>query len=174
MQILAGQYKGRRIVTLPRLSYRPTQSRIRKSLFDIVGGLDGKAVLDLYAGSGILGFEAASRGAEEITFVENNPDMVRLLYKNRNLFKNTNFSIKKLDAVTFLHSCGTYDLILADPPYENFAQNNKIDGKSLVDLCLTKVKLHGQFILEMPSKIDLTGTREKIYGDTKLVFWNRT
>jgi len=174
MQILAGQYKGRRIVTLPRLSYRPTQSRIRKSLFDIVGGLEGKIVLDLYAGSGILGFEAASRGAEEITFVENNPDMVRLLYKNQNLFKNTNFFIKKIDAVTFLNSCGTYDLILADPPYENFSPGYKIDGKSLVDLCLTKVKLHGQFILEMPSKIDLTGTREKKYGDTKLVFWNQT
>ena len=69
MRILAGRYKGRSIKTISSSSYRPTQSRIRKSLFDILGPLDGISFLDLYAGSGIIGFEAASRGAIDVTFV---------------------------------------------------------------------------------------------------------
>ena len=70
MRILAGRFKGRSIKTVSSTSYRPTQSRIRKSLFDILGPLDGFSFLDLYAGSGIIGFEAASRGAIDVTFIE--------------------------------------------------------------------------------------------------------
>jgi len=82
MRILAGRYKGRSIKTISSSSYRPTQSRIRKSLFDILGPLDGISFLDLYAGSGIIGFEAASRGAIDVTFVENNYITIKLLHKN--------------------------------------------------------------------------------------------
>ena len=70
MQIQAGQYKGRRIKTVANAPYRPSTSVVRKSLFEILGDLSGKHVLDLFAGSGILGFEAASRGAESVTLVE--------------------------------------------------------------------------------------------------------
>ena len=65
MNILAGRFKGHNIRTVAKASYRPTASRIRKSIFDILGNLNGCSVLDLFAGSGILGFEAASRGAAE-------------------------------------------------------------------------------------------------------------
>ena len=70
MQIHAGQYKGRRIKTVKNLPYRPTTSIVRKSLFDILNNISGKTVLDLYAGSGVIGFEAASRGAKQVTFVD--------------------------------------------------------------------------------------------------------
>ena len=91
MQLIAGQYKGRRILTSSELPYRPTQTRIRKSLFDILGNLSEKTVLDLYAGSGILGFEAASRGAAEITFVEKNRKMTKILNRNSSFFTDTIF-----------------------------------------------------------------------------------
>ena len=61
MQIHAGQYKGRRVKTVKNSPYRPTTSLVRKSLFDILGDISGKHVLDLFAGSGIIGFEAGSR-----------------------------------------------------------------------------------------------------------------
>ena len=69
MNILAGRFKGQKIRTIAKASYRPTTSRVRKSIFDMLGDLDEYSVLDLFAGSGILGFEAASRGATAITFV---------------------------------------------------------------------------------------------------------
>ena len=78
MQIHAGLYKGRRVKTVKNAPYRPTTSSVRKSLFDIIGNLQGKKILDLFAGSGIVGFEAASRGANLITFVESS--MRCLLY----------------------------------------------------------------------------------------------
>ena len=72
MKILSGQYKGLEIKTDKSLSYRPTSSRVRKSIFDILGSLQKLSVLDIFAGSGILGFEAASRGATKVSFVDNN------------------------------------------------------------------------------------------------------
>ena len=72
MKILSGTYKGIRIETTKSASYRPTKSRVRKSIFDILSPFHYSNILDLYSGSGILGFESASRGAASVTFVENN------------------------------------------------------------------------------------------------------
>ena len=83
MKILGGRYKGLTIDISKNISYRPTQTRIRKSIFDILTPFTYSNVLDLYSGSGILGFEAVSRGAESITFVENNSASIKML--NRNL-----------------------------------------------------------------------------------------
>ena len=66
-----------------------------------------------------------------------------------------------------------YDIIIADPPYKLTEARNGNTGKSLIDLCFNRLKLHGTFILEMSSKSDIKGDREKYYGDTKLVFWNK-
>ena len=93
MNIIAGRYKGLQIKTSKNLLYRPTSSRVRKSIFDILGNLNSLSVLDIFAGSGILGFEAASRGASEITFVDNNRKLIELIKTNSNKFDkefNTN------------------------------------------------------------------------------------
>ena len=95
MQIHAGLYKGRRVKTVKNAPYRPTTSSVRKSLFDIIGNLQGKKILDLFAGSGIVGFEAASRGANLITFVESSMRVNSLLKINGSLFKQTNFEYVK-------------------------------------------------------------------------------
>ena len=71
MKILSGDYKGLSIITKKRTNYRPTQSRIRKSIFDILKPFSYLNVLDLFSGTGIIGFEAASRGAESVTFIDN-------------------------------------------------------------------------------------------------------
>ena len=70
MKILAGQFKNHAIHSSKKFEYRPTTSIARKSIFDTLKSLEGKHFLDLYAGSGIVGFEAASRGAESVTFIE--------------------------------------------------------------------------------------------------------
>ena len=78
MKILGGTYKGIRIETKKDASYRPTKSRTRKSLFDMISPFNFSNVLDLYSGSGILGFECISRGANSLTFIENNTQNVKL------------------------------------------------------------------------------------------------
>ena len=95
MKILGGQYKGLNIDTSKITSYRPTQARVRKSIFDILTPFTYSNVLDLYSGSGILGFESASRGAESITFVEIDHKAINLLIKNKNKFSNHIFHIVK-------------------------------------------------------------------------------
>ena len=70
MKILSGIYRGIKIDTTNDVSYRPTKSRVRKSIFDVISPFDFSSVLDLFSGTGILGFESISRGASAITFVE--------------------------------------------------------------------------------------------------------
>ena len=82
MRILAGRFKGQRIITKKNLSYRPTKSIVRKSIFDLLNPFDFSVVLDLFSGSGILGFESASRGADNVVFVEKNSKTMGLIRKN--------------------------------------------------------------------------------------------
>ena len=122
MRIIAGSHKGRRIAAPPGLDTRPTGDRVREAVFNLVGPLDGARVLDLYAGSGAMGLEALSRGAEHATFVERDRVAAATIAKNAE-------TLGLADAVTLRRedvrrvlaadaSAGTlYDLVLVDPPY---------------------------------------------------------
>ena len=79
--VIAGKYKGRKLSFIKNVSVRPTQAKVKKSIFDILGNLDGKAVLDLYCGVGGFGIEALSRGAKELSLVEKNPKVFKILLK---------------------------------------------------------------------------------------------
>ena len=114
MKILSGTYKGIRIETSKSASYRPTKSRVRKSIFDILSPFYYSDILDLYSGSGILGFESASRGAASVTFVENNFKNIKLLKHNKIKFNNTDFSVIKNNVEIFLkRSEKKFDLIFS-------------------------------------------------------------
>ena len=166
MQIHAGLYKGRRVKTVKNAPYRPTTSLVRKSLFDIIGNLQDKNILDLFAGSGIVGFEAASRGAKSITFVESSMRVNSLLKINGSLFKQTNFEYVKQDATKFIINCEKYDIIFADPPYE-FDSNEKFIRDAIEHL-----NKDGILILESSIKdYSISPDRIKEYGDTQLTFW---
>ena len=166
MQIQAGLYKGRRVKTVKNAPYRPTTSLVRKSLFDILGTLQGKHVLDLFAGSGIVGFEAASRGASSITFVESSMRVNYLLKINGSLFKQTDFKYIKQDAIKFIADCDQYDIIFADPPYD-YDSNEKF-----ITDAINHLNQDGILILESSIKdYSISPFRIKEYGDTQLTFW---
>ena len=76
------KYKGRKLSHINNASVRPTQAKVKKSIFDILGCLDNKKVLDLYSGVGSFGIESLSRGAIHLTSVENNPSVFKILLKN--------------------------------------------------------------------------------------------
>jgi len=169
VKILSGTYKGIRIETTKNASYRPTKSRVRKSIFDILSPFHYANILDLYSGSGILGFESASRGATSVTFVEKNFKNIKLLTHNKVKFNDTDFSVIKNNVETFLKkSEKKFDLIFADPPY------GKVDYEWLFNSCKEKISKSGKLVVELNNNnFTYNNCVEKIYGETKVLFYNK-
>lgn len=124
MRIIAGELKGREVPIPGTDLVRPTADRTKAAIFSILESrihLQGRTVLDLYAGSGNLGFEALSRGCANCLFVDSNPEHIRCIEKTAGTFgllPRTRFRCAEAD--TFLGSCASsFDLIFADPPYED-------------------------------------------------------
>ncbi|MFZ0389028.1 MAG: 16S rRNA (guanine(966)-N(2))-methyltransferase RsmD [Calditrichia bacterium] len=120
MRVIAGKYKGQRLYSANNQSIRPTTNRIKEYIFNILNDfvLDSR-VLDLFGGSGNLGIEALSRGAESVTFVENSSQSIRVLKKNiYRLHIREPVHVVKKNVLTFLRqNKEPFDLIFADPPF---------------------------------------------------------
>ena len=167
MKILAGRFGGRKIKTSKNLPYRPTKSLVRKSLFDHLTPFECNSVLDLFSGSGIFGFEAGSRGADSVVFVEKDQSVLRYLKKNSDLLVGPQYSFHGLDAFRYLtKKKETFDLIFADPPY------SKYDITGLVEPALEHLNKKGKFILECDKKqVPFLEAVVKDYGQTRILYW---
>jgi len=123
MRIIAGKFKGRTITSPNSKFIRPMTDRVRVTLFDILSNkidFDGIKVLDLYSGSGSIGLEALSRGAESVDFVEKNSVIYKTLMKNiESLHVEDQCKIFKMETLKFsrMEAHKKYDLIFADPPF---------------------------------------------------------
>ncbi len=176
MRITAGRAKGRQLKAVGK-SIRPTSSKVREALFNIIGpDITGASFLDLYAGTGAVGFEALSRGAERCVFVDINPLRISLIKK---LAQEYGFrdSVKtyRMKAFSYLKKAATmdirFDYIFIDPPYQS-------EEIMLVVPCVAKhrlIKDKGMVIVEHFSKrrlddeVDsLIKIKEYNYGDTTL------
>lgn len=120
MRIIGGEYRRRWIEFPEADGLRPTPNRVRETLFNWLGQtLYGRTCLDLFAGSGALGFEAASRGAERVVMVEKNPVVFRALQGNIKKLGCANVFIQAQDGLEFaLHDAKRYDVIFLDPPFQ--------------------------------------------------------
>ena len=121
MRVITGTARGRRLKELEGSDTRPTTDKVKESLFNILQfELEGRRVLDLFAGTGQLGIEALSRGAAHCTFVERRSDAVRLVRENLKVTDLTEQArVVQGDALEFLAGCREkFDIILLDPPYE--------------------------------------------------------
>jgi 16S rRNA (guanine966-N2)-methyltransferase len=119
IRITGGDWRSRLIEVADAPGLRPTPDRVRETLFNWLGhDLDGWHCLDLFAGSGILGFEAASRGAAEVTLIEQQRRAFLQLQRNAQHFACPRVKLVCGDAIKFARSASpTYDLIFLDPPY---------------------------------------------------------
>ena len=120
VRIIGGQWRSR-IVRFPDAqSLRPTPDRLRETLFNWLGqDLTGKTCLDLFAGSGALGFEAASRGARQVVMVEQNAVVYRALRETQTMLAAGQVEIVRADAFGFLKTdVRRYDVIFLDPPFQ--------------------------------------------------------
>ena len=122
MRIIAGQYKGKQIFVGNDLSIRPVTTKIKESIFNILGEfIIDKNVLDLFSGSGGFGLEALSRGARYVTFVEKAHASIQILKKNINSLNipKENYQIIRSDVMTYCSKNQTdTELILSDPPFQ--------------------------------------------------------
>lgn len=132
MRVITGSARGRRLETLPGDDVtRPTTESVKEALFSMIQfEIEGKRVLDLFAGCGQLGIEALSRGAKTCTFVENNRQAYKIVEQN---VKNCGFeecsNIVFSDALSFLRRSNKFDIVILDPPY----------GKNLITRALPLV-----------------------------------
>lgn len=120
MRIVAGKWRGRSISAPPGRNVRPTLDRVREAWMSILQKeIPGARVLDLYAGSGALGLEALSRGADSADFIENDQRTLLRLKSNIELLGADNATVRRSDALRYAESLesGAYDIAFADPPY---------------------------------------------------------
>jgi len=119
IRITGGEWRSRLIRVTASPGLRPTPDRVRETLFNWLGqDLTGWHCLDLFAGSGILGFECASRGAASVDLVEHDQGAFARLKQNAALFDDSRLRLHKADALEFAAKSGlTFDLVLLDPPY---------------------------------------------------------
>ncbi|BBF87935.1 ribosomal RNA small subunit methyltransferase D [Aquitalea magnusonii] len=121
VRIIGGQYR-RRLLPFPDAEgLRPTPDRVRETVFNWLGQeLYGKRCLDLFAGSGALGFEAASREASRVVMVEKSRKVVESLKANRQLLSAMHIDVVAMDALHYVKSCREqFDVIFLDPPYDS-------------------------------------------------------
>ena len=120
VRIIGGAWRSRVIRFAAHAAVRPTPDRVRETLFNWLGpDLSGTVCLDLYAGSGALGFEAASRGARRVVMVERDPAVFRTLESTRAVLGASAVELVRADAIEFVNrDGGRYDIVFLDPPFE--------------------------------------------------------
>ena len=178
MRIVAGSKKGHRIAAPKGVVTRPTGDRVREAAFSLIGPVEGASVLDLYAGSGAMGLEALSRGAASCLFVERDREAVRVIQSNLEKLKLTGAVVANRDASKRLSATRTgrgrrYDLVLADPPYEEWTAH----GTMLSDLLPGVLADDALVVVETSERVepalplDLVTSRR--YGSARITVFSR-
>ncbi len=179
MRVIAGQAKGHKIRGTSRKATRAITDRIKESVFGILGDLSGQRVLDLFAGTGSLGIEALSHGAEEAFFIDKNRGCVKLIKKNLSSLCMSG-TVYPLAAGTGLKRLGErgerFDLVFVDPPFGTDLAEETL--KQLDELNIVRsggivfTRHHAKTILpEAMGKLLLK--RRKKYGESIVSFYGR-
>jgi 16S rRNA (guanine(966)-N(2))-methyltransferase RsmD len=122
VRIIGGSFKRSRLPVPDKPGLRPTPQRVRETLFNWLGqDLSGLACLDAFAGSGALGFEAASRGAASVVMLERDADLVASLRATQQRLKADAVRVERADSLTWMRAgpTGQFDLVLLDPPFDD-------------------------------------------------------
>jgi len=167
LRIIAGEFKGRRLKTPATDKVRPTADRVREAWFSILQqSIPEARVLDLFAGSGALGFEALSRGAVAVDFVEKHQASLAVIRQNATTLNvESRVTIHRSDAMRFAERLqpNTYDVAFADPPYATD------DAERLVAL-FRATPFSRVFSIEHDAGRSIGGDDTRRYGDTAITF----
>ena len=176
MRVITGTARGRKLKEPSGLDIRPTTDQVKEAIFNICQfDIEGRRVLDLFGGTGQLGIEAKSRGAAAVDIVDASPDSVRLIRENVKL-TGLEVRVTRTDALSFLASCGHYDLIFLDPPYASGLAEQALERIKAFDI----LSNGGIILCESDAKTTLPelGTpyrkqKEYRYGKVKLTLYTK-
>jgi 16S rRNA (guanine966-N2)-methyltransferase len=181
MRVIAGTFKSRKLRTLRGMSLRPTSDRLRETLFDILADtVKGSVFIDLFAGTGAVGIEAISRGAERVLFIENHAPAVQLIRENlKSLGIAAEAEVLPVDALRGLEKLAAQresaDFIFLDPPYAEARDYHRvlefIGAAELLSATGIVIVEHTKK-LELPTFAEaLERTRVVVQGDSALSFY---
>jgi len=176
MRVITGTARGRKLKTPENREIRPTADNVKEALFNMLQfDLEGRRVLDLFAGTGQLGIEALSRGAAEAVFVDQDREAVRIVKEN---LKACGFeaSVRRQDALSYLKEKEKFDVIFVDPPYDSGLYEPVLETIKSVD----KLSEGGIIVCEARRERllpDMTAPyrkrKETRYGSVKLAIYFR-
>jgi len=119
MRVITGSARGRKLKTPENYDIRPTTDNVKESMFNILQfDIEGRTVLDMFAGSGQLGIECLSRGAKEAVFLDKDRRSVNLIKENIKSCDLSGARVLQADSIAYLDTAGKFDLIFMDPPYD--------------------------------------------------------
>jgi len=183
MKLTGGRSRGRVLVSLTGMDIRPTSSKVREAIFNILGqDMSGQMVLDVFAGTGILGIEAISRGAAGAVFIDKSNRSIDLIKKNLALcgFEALSRVLKRdvMERATFELLMGNrkFDLVFIDPPYGMGIIPPVLEKLAGCDILAPDATVVAESSKDdpMPGRMGgLVHSGAKIYGDTKIDFYKR-
>lgn len=160
MRVITGKARGRRLTEPKNMDIRPTTDKVKESVFSIIQfDIEGRRVLDLFAGTGQLGIESLSRGASSATFVDESNEAIGIVRDNLERC-GLSGEVVRGDACEFLTRCGKYDLIFLDPPYKSGIMPAVLQNIIKFDI----LSDGGIIICETDSETDISPLREPYYA----------
>lgn len=179
MRVITGSARGRKLKGLEGMDTRPTTDKVKESIFNIVQfDVEGRNVLDLFAGTGQMGLEALSRGAARCTFVDLRKDAAALCRENVSLCGfDAVAEVRQGDYLAYLSACREkFDLVFLDPPYAGGLLEKALEAIAKIDIMST----NGIIICESPIEHDLGNLpapyekgKEYRYGKIKITLYSR-
>ncbi|MFI3266990.1 MAG: RsmD family RNA methyltransferase [Rikenellaceae bacterium] len=177
MRIVSGTHRGRLIVPPSNLKARPTTDFAKENIFNVISNFydyEGLTVLDLFAGTGSISYEFASRGAAEITSVEINPNHVNFISSTAHKLGFDNINVVNANCFLYVKSCDRkFDVIFADPPYD-------IEGSEELPRLIVERGLlsdRGTLIMEHSSNLDFADyplfTQKRKYGSVNFSIFEK-
>jgi len=153
MRVISGNAKGRKLKEPKGSDIRPTSDKVKEAIFTIIAfDIEGRKVLDLFAGTGQLGIEALSRGAQSATFVDESNEAVTLIRENLRICKlSDQAAVYKTDSLRYLDYEEKFDIIFVDAPYDTKLSNNAV----LKIIEFDKLNINGIMIVEVKSDSNL-------------------
>jgi len=179
MRVITGSARGRRLKELTGMETRPTTDRVKEGLFSVIQfDIEGRRILDLFAGTGQLGIEALSRGARECVFIDQRKDAAALIRENLQVCELTERGhVHQGDSLAYLRSGEKFDIIFLDPPYGSGLLEKALESITMFDIC----REHGIIVAESDAAAVLPPVqppyslyREYRYGKIKLTVYHRS
>ncbi|MBQ1307503.1 MAG: 16S rRNA (guanine(966)-N(2))-methyltransferase RsmD [Erysipelotrichaceae bacterium] len=174
LRVIAGKYKGRKLIAPAGEHTKPTKDMVKEALFSSLGSLYGKRMLDLFCGSGSIGIEALSRGADAVSFVDNSSEAIGAVRDNLSVLGEKQ-SVHNMDVFDYLKSDDTqFDVVFLDPPY-HFERARKLfttlreSGKLNKNALIVYESGSDEKINDQAVGFKLI--KEKKYGITKLFYF---